>query len=119
MENNIRAYTAFIEKASAHPTKNLAAYHAEMLKNFQHERFIHLIITLFFVFISLILIGVSFVLYISLPPDTFFYLLPIYAATLILTILSGFYVKHYYVLENGVQNLYKYFTKLNNIHTDC
>ena len=77
-----------------------------MVQNFQHERLIHLIVTLFFSGIALVLLG--FLAY-----DIAYYgfaleLLPFYVLTIIVVILSGFYIKHYYFLENHVQGLYKY-----------
>ncbi|MDR1032881.1 MAG: hypothetical protein LBL84_02610, partial [Candidatus Nomurabacteria bacterium] len=46
---------AFKGSADAKLLDATIAYHQNMIKNFQHERFIHLIITLFFVSVTLIL----------------------------------------------------------------
>lgn len=111
MEDKIREYEAFIKDKTSGPIGpiervKLAEYHKEMIQNFQHERLIHLIVTLFFSGIALVLLG--FLAY-----DIAYYgfaleLLPFYALTVIVVILSGFYIKHYYFLENHVQGLYKY-----------
>ena len=42
-------------------------------------------------------------------------MLPLYILLAIMVILTGFYVKHYYVLENHIQALYKYTEKLHDI----
>lgn len=110
MEKRIKSYEAFIEEAVKKPTKELARYHAEMLRNFQHERLVHLIIMLFFV--SLALSGfcvTAACVYFELVLTA---ALPIYVATLILTGLSFCYVKHYYFLENHIQKLYQYSEKI-------
>ena len=39
-------------------------------------------------------------------------MIPLYVLALILVILTGFYVKHYYFLENHIQGLYKYIEEL-------
>lgn len=40
-------------------------------------------------------------------------MIPLYVLALILVILTGFYVKHYYFLENHIQGLYKYIKELD------
>lgn len=70
---------------------------------FQHERLIHLIVTLFFSLFAIIFTFIS--LY-----TTNRY---IYIISLILYVFVVFYILHYYYLENGVQKLYKIFDKLN------
>ena len=71
---------------------------------FQHERLIHLIVTLFFVLFSLIFTFISYY-----TKSIVFVII-----TLILYIFDIFYIIHYYILENGVQKLYKIFDKLNS-----
>ncbi len=111
MEKQLRQYENYIEK-SIHekhtPTEwvNLATLHHNMVANFQHERLIHLVITLFFVTISLIMLALT-TYFIAL---NYYSLLTILMSitTAILVILSIFYIKHYYFLENHTQHLYKY-----------
>ena len=112
MEKKLKEYKVFIAKAAEHPERGLVEYHREMVGNFQHERLAHLIIMLFFVFISLCLIGLSIATRVLAPTWDIWWLTPLYAATVIVVVVTGFYVKHYYVLENGVQELYKYSEKL-------
>ena len=67
---------------------------------FQHERFIHLLVTLFYAVIFLIFMGLSYIHWIFLP------------IALILMIFLICYVLHYFHLENGVQYLYKQYDKM-------
>ncbi len=106
MEAQIKSYEKFIKEAAKTPTKELAKYHDAMLKNFQHERLIHLIIMLFFVVLTLGALALSAVCsYYSLVITASF---PIYVLTIILIVLTCAYVKHYYFLENHIQALYPY-----------
>ena len=111
MERKILEYEKFIADEvkrdyGVAERKRLAESHALMLKNFQHERLVHLIVTLFFAFLAVefVLIAAWTVMEFGLMVE----LLPLYFITLILTILTVFYVKHYYFLENHIQKLYKY-----------
>ena len=62
---------------------------------FQHERLIHLIITLFYVLMFLIFLVLISISYIFIVPS------------IILMFFVIFYIIHYFRLENGVQYLYK------------
>ena len=73
------------------------------IRFFSHERFIHLIITLFFALLSLIFI------YLTLTFKIFSLLI----VTIILLIMLVFYIFHYYFLENTILNLYKMYDKFN------
>ncbi len=68
--------------------------------NFQHERLIHLLVTLFYAIfvISFIFLGI-------LMP---YFLIPCF----VLIVFLFFYVKHYFFLENSVQYLYKLYDKI-------
>lgn len=111
MEDKIREYEKFIKEKTDEnigPIERvkLAEYHKEMLENFQHERLIHLLVTFFFgalTIISLTALGVSLGTY-----GIILEMIPLYILSAILTILQIFYVKHYYFLENHIQELYKY-----------
>ena len=67
---------------------------------FQHERLIHLIVTLFFSLFALIFMILGVVSY---------YFLIIFAILIIFVIC---YIYHYYFLEKNVQYLYKVYDKL-------
>ena len=70
---------------------------------FQHERLIHLIVTMFFTLFAIMFTFISF----------YTNIIYSYIITLILYVFVVFYVLHYYYLENSVQKLYKIFDKLN------
>ena len=116
MEKQIKEYEKFIEKASQGKLNSaeqakLASLHQEMITNFQFERLIHLIITLFFVVISFIVLALTAWL---IAADGFSLMtLPMVATAIIIVILTSFYVRHYYFLENHIQKLYEYTKKLH------
>lgn len=116
MEKKIREYEKFIAReveragVSAADRARLAELHREMVENFQHERLIHLLVTLFF---ALFAVGAMFVTaWAVLVYGLTVEMLPLYLLALILVVLTGCYVRHYYFLENHVQGLYKYTEKL-------
>ena len=69
---------------------------------FQHERFVHLIVTITFALLTMI----SVVSFLALVQPGLLVL-----AVLLLVLLVP-YVRHYYILENGVQKLYTYYDML-------
>ena len=75
-----------------------ASYHDRKIAQLQHERLIHLLVTIF-VGLTLILMFLG-----SLLLD----ILLLYVLDFILTGLFIFYIRHYYLLENTVQNWYQY-----------
>jgi hypothetical protein len=75
---------------------DLLSYMERWLPYFQHERLIHLIVTVLFALSMLIVFGV-FVLSGEL------YLLPLLGLIVVLLVP---YIVHYFHLENGVQKLY-------------
>lgn len=74
--------------------------HLVKINFFQHERLIHLIVTVFYA-----LFVISFVFLSSI---NFLYIIP----TFILIIFLIFYVLHYFFLENSVQYLYKQYDSM-------
>jgi membrane-bound metal-dependent hydrolase YbcI (DUF457 family) len=81
---------------------SLLAFHRTQLAFLQHERLIHLLITLFFALFVL----AAITLLVFLPS-----LGAALLAGLLLALLGG-YLVHYYKLENGVQRLYRLDWKL-------
>ena len=69
--------------------------HLIKIQFFQHERLIHLLVTLFYALIYLVFMGLGFIHYIF------------FIIALILLIFLICYIIHYFHLENGVQYLYK------------
>ena len=109
MEKRIKEYENFIKEAVKHPTPELRAYHNEMVRNFQHERAIHLAVMLFFVALTLVMMTIAFhgILHVGGP-------FTIFASIIagLLFIITVAYIKHYYFLENHIQRLYDITTKL-------
>ena len=123
MKKRIKAYLDFIDKILSHdipvtacfdidsnhrqsakkdviPTRKeyeaLLQRHLEQIQFFQHERLIHLIVTVLFAALTF---AVFFVLLFSPSPGLFILLLA-------LLILLVPYIMHYFLLENGVQKMY-------------
>lgn len=69
---------------------------------FQHERMIHLIVTITFALLTML----SVLGFLALGQPG------ILVLVLLLLVLLVPYVRHYYILENGVQRLYTYYDKL-------
>lgn len=107
MDKKLRDYIKYIEKEAKHPSAELIDYHKTMTQQFQHERFIHLIVTMFFALFMIICFVTFLMLAIFMPKVTAanFIIGGIGAVTLILLITTLFYVRHYYQLENGTQVL--------------
>lgn len=71
---------------------------------FQHERLIHLIVTVLFALLTVA--GI----FTTLLANTFQPALPILDILFLILLIP--YIYHYYILENGVQKLYTYYDKL-------
>ena len=69
---------------------------------FQHERLVHLIVTVTFAILTFMAVGGA----LFMPEPAMFILI------LFLLILLVPYIRHYYLLENGVQELYTYYDRL-------
>jgi hypothetical protein len=109
MTKQIQDFMADVELffASEHDEKELAAERTLLLQRielYQHERLIHLLVTLAF--------GVFFLLSLSM----FLQIGGIGLALLTILLLALLvpYIKHYYFLENSVQKLYTYYYKIES-----
>ena len=80
-------------------TEQLFCEHKEKIAWLQHERLVHLIVTVMVVFVELSVVGL-----VLLHPE--FGIVPA-LLMLGLAILLGFYFFHYFFLENTVQRWYK------------
>lgn len=69
---------------------------------FQHERLVHLIVTVLFALLSLL---VLIWLTLDFRPE-------VAVLLLLLLVLLLPYIRHYYILENGTQKLYQYYDRL-------
>lgn len=114
MEKRIREYERFITEKikQGHIDDKLISFHQDTVNNFQHERLVHLLIMLFFIFITLIMTSVCIWWANDIAWNNWISLLPAAIVTIILWALSIAYVKHYYFLENHIQELYDISKKL-------
>ncbi len=88
------------------PSPELLKLHMEKVLILQHERLVHLIVTVMVVFVELFLIDLT-LLHAELG---------IYPAIamLAMAILLGFYFRHYFFLENTVQKWYLIADEIRN-----
>ena len=107
MEKKMKYYLEYLGKLSK---ESLEPLKREELKKelliqisfFQHERLIHLIVTITFAILTMISVEVTLICQ-SLG------IMVLIACFLILLVP---YIRHYYILENGVQKLYEYYEEL-------
>lgn len=85
-------------------TEEIISYHKVQISFFQHERLIHLLVTMFVGLLAILflLVGLSI---------ENIALLLIFLCLLLLFIP---YILHYYLLENGVQKLYQQYDNLQS-----
>ena len=105
MKEYLEVYTKETEKLikKGNITEKDIEKHLIKIKFFQHERLIHLLVTLFYaVFILLSLFIIRFI--------------PLFGIIIVIfLIFLVFYVRHYFFLENSVQYLYKLYDKMLSI----
>lgn len=104
MKNYLQNYIKYIDECLKDKNinmKELKKEHLTKISFFQHERFIHLIVTLFYVLFMLVFLGLGAVF------------IGFLIAGIILLIIVLLYVVHYFRLENGVQYLYIQYDKMN------
>lgn len=90
-------------------SERLAKEKAELLVQigfFQHERLIHLIVTVLFALMTILVFLLAVT---NFAPWTGVLLL-------LLLVLLIPYIRHYWLLENGMQKLYQYYDKLEELY---
>lgn len=106
MKKSIVSYVSEIDeilkKKKIEKKDQLIEYHLQKIAFYQHERFIHLIVTCLFAILSLI----TFLYTIDHFSIPFFLLTVLFIALLIP------YIFHYYTLENNVQKMYDQYDEL-------
>ncbi len=98
------AYTAAVIAALENENTDLSALKNELLTKIgfmQHERLIHLMVTILFALLLFLCLIAYFVSGIS----------GLLVASGLMLVLLIPYIAHYYFLENGVQKLYKLYDK--------
>lgn len=104
LKNYINEIDELLESRKKINWENIMKEHLIKISFFQHERFIHLCVTLMyalFALLSLALITVSYI-FIIIAVLFFGFLIP--------------YIFHYFFLENGVQYLYKQYDRMKKTH---
>mgnify|MGYP001068216771 FL=1 len=105
MEKRILSYRKYIDELLQQTNVDWTAVireHLIQVAFFQHERLIHLIVTVSFAFLEVVVIGLcvaAFTLGVGL-------------LAIALLVLLVPYVRHYYILENEVQKMYVQYDKL-------
>ena len=106
MKNRILTYRKYIDSLLQSDKdcdwKYIKQEHLTQVAFFQHERLVHLIVTITFAILELLTVG-AIDSALSMP------LLVLAIAILILLVP---YIKHYYLLENEVQKMYKQYDRI-------
>lgn len=107
MEKRLKLYLEFYRSVAAGEKEigERESFRREMLVQiqfFQHERLIHLIVTVLFALLAVITILASLI--IQEPA--------VLLLCLMFIVLLIPYIRHYYILENGVQKLYEYYDRI-------
>lgn len=105
MRNSVNDYIKEIDQKidnSKTNFKELKVEHLNKISFYQHERLIHLLVTLFYALFLISFIALSYL------NNLFVFIF------FILLIFLIFYVRHYFFLENSVQYMYKQYDKIND-----
>jgi hypothetical protein len=99
-----------VKELSGEDLAKYADYHELMVKNFQHERAVHLAVTLFFAGALLLFFVMTVLFHLLVPLQEsagWFISVSLNLVVVILLVTTIFYIRHYYQLENGTQKLYR------------
>lgn len=107
MEKRLKGYLQLLEELqmeqmSESQRKEFAEKMLLQIQFFQHERLIHLIVTVTFALLTVLSIFAFLVLE----------QIGVLLLSILLLVLLVPYIRHYYILENGVQKLYTFYDKL-------
>lgn len=111
MEKRILTYRKYMDELLLREDadwERIREEHLVQIGFFQHERLIHLIVTVIFALLTVFSIGMAFLLMAQGTEGALSWLLVV-AAFLILLIP---YVRHYYILENEVQKMYRQYDEI-------
>ncbi len=107
MEERILAYARYLQKLSEEELNE--SQRKEVCENiliqigfFQHERLIHLLVTVLFALMAVGVFGIC-----AVAPS-----IPFFGLELMILVLLVPYVRHYFILENTVQQMYRYYDKI-------
>lgn len=104
MEKRLKNYLAWMEQVSKKEYDEIQREEMRQkilvqIQFFQHERLIHLIVTVTFALLTILSVLASLILT----------QIGLLLLTILLVVLLVPYIRHYYILENGVQKLYEYY----------
>lgn len=104
MEKRLKGYLAWMEQLSKQELSEEKKEEIQQallvqIQFFQHERLIHLIVTVTFALLTML----------SVLASLFLVQIGLFILTILLVVLLVPYIRHYYILENGVQKLYEYY----------
>ena len=105
MKEQIKNFTKDLEEKinNKHKfTSTELSYLRLKISDFQHERLIHLLVTLFYSLFTITFLALTLISWIFIIPFL-----------IVITFLL-FYIRHYFFLENSVQYLYKLYDKVIN-----
>lgn len=105
MEKRILNYRKYIDELLSRDDLDWEAVireHLIQISFFQHERLIHLIVTVTFALLEVIVVGC---LVMSFTPE-------VALLALAILVLLIPYIRHYYILENEVQKMYGQYDKM-------
>ncbi len=107
MKKRILAYIARVEKMLSGETEvesweRVLEEHLVQISFFQHERLIHLIVTVLF---ALLTVG-------TILAEIITSYAPLFILFFLLLVLLVPYIKHYYLLENKVQQMYEQYDEM-------
>ena len=105
MEQRILNYRKYIDELISQDNSDWDAVikeHLIQVSFFQHERLIHLIVTVTFALLEMIVIALSVV--------SFTIAVGLLAIALLVLLIP--YIRHYYILENEVQKMYGQYDRM-------
>lgn len=108
MEQRILQYKAYLlriceEDYSEEEREKMKQQVLTQISFFQHERLIHLIVTITFALLAVVAFGIC-----AVAPTV-----PFFGLEVLLLVLLIPYIRHYYILENYVQTMYRCYDKLS------
>ena len=106
MKSYIKEIDDYLKEGKKDNIKKVIEEHLIKIQFFQHERFIHLCVTLAYALFT--------ILFTALIALTWF-VVPI---AVIMYVFLIFYIFHYFFLENGVQYMYKQYENLKSLKDD-
>ena len=102
MKKYILEYIEYVEKNKNNADKEFIEKHLKKIEFFQHERLIHLIVTVTYALIEMLtfLFGI-----------TSKNIIPVIIGYMLMCFLIP-YIYHYFLLENGVQKMYRQYDEM-------